>query len=84
MAKQRLEYCQLMVPKVKAWVVKFRHEADEYRGRIGHLSHMIDVELPRMVAIVDSTVAALEKYADVAAEQVDRPADSRSGEPSDP
>jgi hypothetical protein len=75
-AKQRLEYCQQMVPRVKAWAVKFRHEADEYRGRMGNLTHMVDVELPRMIALIDSTVVALEKYAEVAAEPLDQPADA--------
>lgn len=75
-AKQRLAYCQQMVPKVKAWSVKFRHETDEYRGRIGNLTHMIEVELPRMIAIIENTVTALEQYADVAAEPVEEPADA--------
>lgn len=75
-ARQRLEYCQQMVPKVKSWSVKFRHESDEYRGRIGQLAHMIDVELPRMIALIDNTVAALERYADIAAEPLDPPADA--------
>jgi hypothetical protein len=55
-----------MVPKVKQWSIKFRHEADEYRGRMGALSHMVQVELPRMIALIDRTATALEKYADVA------------------
>lgn len=76
-AKERLEYCQQMVPKVKAWSVKFRHEADEYRGRMGGLAHMIDVELPRMIALIEQTATALEKYADVAAEPVDPASDSK-------
>lgn len=75
-AKQRLEYCQQMVPKVKAWSVKFRHEADEYRGRMGRLSGMIEVELPRMIGLIERTATALEKYADIAAPAVDSPADS--------
>jgi hypothetical protein len=77
-ARQRLEYCRQMVPKVKAWGVKFRHEADEYRGRMGNLTRMIEVELPRMIALIEGTVAALEKYADIAAEPLEQTANAAS------
>jgi hypothetical protein len=72
-ARQRLEYCQSMVPKVKAWVVKFNHDADEYRGRIGSLTRAVEVDLPRMIAIIENTAAALERYAEVTAEPAARP-----------
>lgn len=75
-AKRRLEYCQQMVPKVKQWSVKFRHEADEYRGRMGALDHMVHVDLPRLIALIDRTATALEKYADIAAPSVEEPHES--------
>lgn len=66
-ARARLEYCQQMVPKVKQWSVKFRHEADEYRGRMGTLVQAVDIELPRMIALIERTATALEKYAEISA-----------------
>jgi hypothetical protein len=79
-ARQRLEYCQSMVPKVKAWVVKINHEADEYRGRMGSLTRAVEIELPRMIAVIENTVAALEKYAEVSAEPAARSETSRTAE----
>ena len=72
-AKRRLAYCQQMVPLVRRWTVKLRHEADEYRGRMGTLARIVEVELPRMIALVERTAQALEQYADVAAEPTIEP-----------
>ena len=80
-AKQRLEYCQQMVPKVKRWTIKFRHEADEYRGRMGQLNHTVKVELPRMIALIDRTATALEKYAEMDAPPVDELHESTGSPP---
>lgn len=66
-ARRRLEYCQSMVPKVKSWVIRFHRETDEYRGRMGSLARIVEVDLPAMIAIIENTVTALEKYAEVAA-----------------
>lgn len=64
-ARERLDYCQQMAPRVKGWSVKFRHAADEYRGSIGSLVHMVDVEVPRMAELIERTVTTLERYAEV-------------------
>ena len=77
-AKQRLEYCQLMVPQVKQWAVKFNHEADEYRGRMGSFTRAVEVDLPRMIALIVRTSSALEKYAELTAEPVEEPQPSAS------
>jgi hypothetical protein len=74
-AKRRLAYCQKMVPNVRRWAVKLRHEADEYRGRMGTLARAVEVDLPRMVALIERTATALEKYAEVAVD----PATTDSG-----
>ena len=66
-AKRRLAYCQQMVPLVRRWSVKLQHEADEYRGRTAALARVVEVDLPRMIALIERTATSLEQYADVAA-----------------
>lgn len=82
-AKRRLEYCQQMVPQVKQWGVKFTREMDEFRGRMGTLTRAVEVDLPRMIALIERTAAALEEYAEIAAEPVDvsRPASGSADRP---
>jgi hypothetical protein len=65
-AKQRLQRCQEMVGCVKQWSVKLTHESDEFRGRMAALARCVENDLPRMIALIERTSAALERYADVA------------------
>ncbi|MCA9075013.1 MAG: hypothetical protein KDA93_08275 [Planctomycetaceae bacterium] len=65
-AKQRLQYCQEMIPRVKRWSVKLTEESDEFRGRTAAFARVVETDLPRMIALIERTAAALERYAEVA------------------
>lgn len=62
LAKRRLREAQEKVETVRRWTFKVRHEVDEYRGRIGQLQQSLDGDLPRMLALLDRMIAALESY----------------------
>ncbi len=65
-AKRRLQHCQEMLPRVKKWAVKLTEESDEFRGRSSAFGRIVEMDLPRMIALIERTAASLEQYADVA------------------
>ena len=64
-AKDRLAYCQEKMRIVKAMCIKVRHEADEFRGRLSQLERLLETDLPKMVALLERMLTALESYAEV-------------------
>jgi hypothetical protein len=64
-AKDRLAYCQEKMRIVKAMCIKVRHEADEFRGRMSQLECLLETDLPKMVALLERMLTALESYAEV-------------------
>ncbi|MGE0377396.1 MAG: hypothetical protein AB7Q45_18450 [Planctomycetaceae bacterium] len=65
-AKRRLAHCQEMVPRVKQWSIKLTQESDEFRGRTAAFARCVENDLPRMIALIERTASALERYAGVA------------------
>jgi hypothetical protein len=63
-AKRRLEVALEKPAVVRAWSIKVHREVDEYRGRIGKLRHVLENELPRTIALLERTQAALDAYAE--------------------
>ncbi len=61
-AKKRLEIATAKPDIVRSWAIKVRREVDEYRGRIGKLQQTLDGEVPRTLALLDRTQAALDSY----------------------
>jgi hypothetical protein len=45
--------------------IKVRHEADEFRGRMSQLERLIETDLPKMIALLERMLTALESYAEV-------------------
>jgi hypothetical protein len=64
-AKDHLAFCQEKVRLVKAMCIKVRHEADEFRGRMSQLERLIETDLPKMIALLERMLTALESYAEV-------------------
>ncbi|MBX3436634.1 MAG: hypothetical protein KF861_04020 [Planctomycetaceae bacterium] len=73
-AKRRLAHCQEMAPRVKHWAMKLTHESDEFRGRTSAFARCVENDLPRMIALIERTATALERYAEVAGGQDMTPA----------
>ena len=64
-AKDRLAFCQEKMRIDRAMCIKIRHEADEFRGRMSQLERLLDNDLPKMIALLERMLTALESYADV-------------------
>jgi hypothetical protein len=64
-AKDRLVWCQKKVEQVKQVSINFRHEIDEFQGRMGQLQLLVESELPKMIALLETMLNALEAYAEV-------------------
>lgn len=65
-AKQRLQLCQEMLPRVKKWAVKLADESDEFRGRSSAFVRIVEMDLPKMIALIERTATSLERYAEIA------------------
>lgn len=80
-AEARLAYCREKQERVRIWARNLRHEMHEYEGRISQLRTLVELDTPRVVAMLDRTIMALEKYvsgsagAPSAREQAASPAD---------
>ena len=61
-AEQRLRYCEDQIIVVRAWRRKLEHEFEEFRGKIGRLHHVADVEVDRAIAALDRILRALDGY----------------------
>ncbi|HLJ11551.1 MAG TPA: hypothetical protein VKU82_10190 [Planctomycetaceae bacterium] len=63
-AKRRLRQAEEKIETVRHWVQRVRREIDEYRGRIMGLGRCLDSDVPRTIALIESTVGALDSYID--------------------
>ena len=61
-AKRRLEAALVMPDRVRAVAIKVHRDVDEYRGRIAKLRQVLEGELPRTLALLERTHAALTAY----------------------
>lgn len=64
-AQAYLRYAQEKVEAVRLCALKVRHEADEYRGRIGQLERCLEGEIPQTLELLSQIIASLEAYADI-------------------
>lgn len=64
-AKHEIEVARQKVEVVRRWKIKLHQEADEYRGQIGVFEQRLYQELPRMVALLEGMLGALEAYVSV-------------------
>jgi len=82
LAKKRLEYAQQKLEAVKRWTVLVRDEINEYRGRLGPLERCLETDIPRIVALLEKQIAALEAYVQIEAPELADAADLEN--PADP
>lgn len=62
-AKQRLRLCEEKVSVVHKWLMKVKHEADEFSMQTAKMTHALDADLPRAAASLARMAKSLEKYA---------------------
>lgn len=62
-AEAHLAHCREKQQRVRGWAQTLRHEIHEYEGRIANLKTLVESDAPRTVALLDRTLASLEKYA---------------------
>jgi hypothetical protein len=62
-AKQHLEFSQQKLQLCKQWSIKAHRAADEYTARISRAEQSIGQGVPRMMALLERMVLALESYA---------------------
>lgn len=83
-AKLRLEHCHEQLQRMKRWAVKLQREVDEFRARMAAVQRIVEGDLPKAIAVLDRSLAALEAYAEVPAPTSVDGTTSADGEPSSP
>lgn len=91
-AEEHLRTALRKIDIVRHWCRQLDQEREEYMGRIGHLEHFLEVDLPRATAALERMVCALEAYTAIEpasrspAEKasVARPDAADAGKPSPP
>jgi hypothetical protein len=61
-AKQQLEFAQEKLKVCRQWSIKAHRAADEYNSRIGRAEQSMAQGLPRLMAILERIMLALESY----------------------
>jgi hypothetical protein len=64
-AKQQLEFSQQKLQLCRQWSIKAHRAADEYTARIGRAEQSLGQGIPRLMALLERMVLALESYAAV-------------------
>jgi len=63
-AIRRHHLCHQKVQKLREWKNILRHEADEFKGRLGQMNVSLDVDFPQAIAALERIVEALQRYAE--------------------
>jgi hypothetical protein len=66
-AKRRLQHCHDQVKRVQQWATRLNRESDELRARLAASQRLAEGGIPRMVALLERSLAALEAYAEMTA-----------------
>jgi hypothetical protein len=61
-SKQQLETAQEKLKLCRQWSIKAHRAADEYQSRLGRTEQSVVQGIPRMMAILERIVLALEQY----------------------
>ncbi len=64
-AKLNLEFADSKLKLCKQWSIKAHRAADEYTARIGRAEQSLGQGIPKMLALLEKMVLALESYASV-------------------
>jgi hypothetical protein len=63
-AKRRLETAQKKSEIVRQWNIKAHDAADEHSAAIGRLDQFLENDVPKMIALLERMLSALEAYAE--------------------
>lgn len=61
-ARARLEHAERKLEATRRWQRTFPDEVDEYHGPSRQLQGLLEADLPRMLAYLESKIASLEAY----------------------
>ncbi len=61
-ARERLDYAQERVANTRRWLRLLPEAIDEYRAASGQLSAALDADMPKINALLESKIVALEEY----------------------
>lgn len=60
--KTRLDYCREKLELVAKWQRTFRHDAMEYRGRVGQLRRLVEQGVPNARGVLAKVLHQIEQY----------------------
>jgi hypothetical protein len=83
LAKRRLQHCHDQVKRVQQWATKLNRESDEFRARLAASQRLVEGGIPRMAALLERSLAALEAYAEMNSPLEDTGAAARDGAAAD-
>jgi hypothetical protein len=66
-AKRRLQHCEDQVRRVQQWATKLNRESDEFRARMAAAQRLVESGIPKMAALLERSLTALEAYAEITA-----------------
>ena len=72
-ARRRQQLAEEKVQTTRGWVVKMRHEIEEFVAHVAQLSRVLDAESPRALAALARMADSLDKYAALSAPEVSPP-----------
>jgi hypothetical protein len=82
-AQRAVEAARQKVDVVRHWKIKLHQETDEYRSHVGLFEQRVYQDLPKMIALVEGMLTALEAYASTTTPADDTSSSQRpAGDPS--
>ncbi len=64
-AKRYVRFVEEKIDTVRAWGRRLVTEVSEYEGQVGGFRDLLDIELPRAVALLERLIGSLEAYTSV-------------------
>ena len=61
-AKQRLQRALEKPDEVRQVAIRIHREVDEFRAKTAGLRHLVEGDIPRVLALLERTLSALEQY----------------------
>ena len=68
-----MQLAEEKVQTTRGWVIKLRHEVEEFVAHVAQASRVLDSESPRALAALERMSQSLEKYAVLTAPDVSPP-----------
>jgi hypothetical protein len=61
-AEQRLKWAEFKAETVKKWTRSLQHELNEYIGRIAQFNAVLEIDVPKAMAMLERVLTALNDY----------------------